>query len=183
MHMGIFLTAVWILNVYIVSGTGFPRICSITPILQVEEMSSGKSDNLPKFPELRGDGTGVRIRAVLQATDCPVYGNSHTCQGAEEGGEFTVHTERRGQDSGRGGAPETEPEAPLPSRPAGLRPHLYVRVILQQPLGRLRLQFPLDYGTFDLRKEDTVQFVPLENGQLPVGLGKVFLSPQRQGPP
>ena len=108
--------------------------------------------------------------------------NSLTRQGAEgKGGQFTVRNqkEEKGRDgthSGRGETPERrDGEVPLPSPRADVRPHLYFGVILQQRFRRLWLQFPLENGTLYLGKEDIVQFVSLENGQLPVRLGKVFL--------
>lgn len=54
---------------------------------------------------------------------------------------------------------------------------------MQQHFRCLWFQFPFENGTLDLSKKDTVQLAPLEDGQLPVGLGKVFFLLQSKGPP
>lgn len=54
---------------------------------------------------------------------------------------------------------------------------------MQQHFCCLWLQLSFENSTFYLGKKDTVQFIPLENGQLPVGLGKVLLLLQSERPP
>lgn len=70
-----------------------------------------------------------------------------------------------------------------PSEPVAASPcYLELRILLQQQLGRLGLQLPFNNSTFYLGEKNPVQFVSLQNSQLPVSLSEVFLLLHSQGP-
>lgn len=154
---------------------------------------SEKLGNLLKFTELMGSGTGMQVqvslslRPVLQAPICPAcWKLSRRIKRSKEDSISSLEpsTKETGLSSERGEIYwNSSGKWLLHQREPHLRPYLYFRVILQQHFRCLWLQFPFENSTFYLGKKDTVQFIPLENGQLPVGLGKVFLLLQSKGPP
>lgn len=141
-----------------------------------------KAGSLPTFTELTSGGTGTQIqvdlnpRTVLHTSHFKGRRKRYLAHRSTMRGRENRLQERRTHwhHPGKLGSCCRQPD---------LRPHLDVRVILQQHFSSFWLQFPLANSTFYLGKEDIVQFISLEDGQLPVCLGKVFFLLQSQRSP